>query len=70
MSEPSLSVDDAEGKVAAVSSAHDPMAAIGQLWFLFLDAVLPELRPAVAVAGMLRAVFDVPGVDGGGGWRG
>jgi hypothetical protein len=70
VSEPSPSADDAEGNVAAVSSAHDPTAVIGQLWDLFFGAVPFELGLVTAEVGTLTVLFDVPGVDGCGGWRG
>lgn len=70
VSEPSPRAGNTEGKVAAVSSTHDPTAAIGRVWDLFLGAVFPELGPATVLAGMLTVAFEVVGVDSGGGWRG
>jgi hypothetical protein len=52
-----------EGKVAAVPSAQDPMAAIGQGWPL-LHELLPELVPAT---GATVVGASAAGADGDGG---
>ena len=69
VSDPFPRVDDAAGKVAAVSSAHKPTTAVEHVWFQLHDDEAPELGPAmgalVVVVVVFRTLFVVGGADEG-----
>jgi len=62
-------VDDAEGKVAAVSSAQYPTAATGQVGPLLQGLLFPELGPATGVVVMVTAGVNVVDAIVGGGCK-
>ena len=69
VSDPSSSANDAEGKVAAVSSANDLTAVMGRLWGLFHDKLVLVLGPEMGVGVVLTVTLEIVAVVGGG-WRG
>ena len=66
VSNPSPRADDAAGKVAAVSSAHELTAATGCVWFRLHDNEAPEPGPAMGALVVVVVVFRTLFMVGGG----
>ena len=64
VSEPSPNADEEEGKVVAVSSAHELTAAIGRLWGLLHDELGVELGPAMVAGAVLTVALGADMVRG------
>jgi hypothetical protein len=70
LSEPSPRADDVEGKVAAVSSAHEPMAVTSQLWDLLHDVFMLELVLVMGAAETFTLLLGAIGAVGSWGCKG